>query len=58
MKIISCLIKHHVMNMYWGSGDMGGEWSVSRPGRFNPCERAPSTYWIGNWVGSKAGQEV
>jgi len=25
----------------------GGEWSVSRPSRFMPGERAPSTHWIG-----------
>jgi hypothetical protein len=30
-------------------------WSVSRPGRFNPRERAPSTHWIGGWVGHRAG---
>jgi hypothetical protein len=28
----------------------GGEWSVSRPGRFTPWERAPGTHWIGGWV--------
>jgi hypothetical protein len=27
----------------------GDEWSVSRPGRFNPMERAPGTHWIGGW---------
>jgi hypothetical protein len=30
---------------------VGGEWSASRPGRFTPRERTPSTYWIGGWVG-------
>jgi hypothetical protein len=29
----------------------GGEWSVSRFGRFTPKERAPDTYSIGGWVG-------
>jgi hypothetical protein len=29
----------------------GGEWSVSRPCRFTPGERATSTHWIGGWVG-------
>jgi len=28
-----------------------GEWSVSRPGRFIPMERAPGIHWIGGWVG-------
>jgi hypothetical protein len=34
---------------------VGGEWSASRPGRFTPGERAPSTHWIGGWVDSRAG---
>jgi hypothetical protein len=25
---------------------VGGEWSASRPGRFNPGERVPGTHWI------------
>jgi hypothetical protein len=29
---------------------VGGEWSASRPGRFNPGERASDTLWIGGWV--------
>jgi hypothetical protein len=33
----------------------GGEWSASRPFRLTPEERAPSTHWIGGWVGPKAG---
>jgi hypothetical protein len=24
-----------------------GEWSASRPGRFTPGEKAPTTHWIG-----------
>jgi hypothetical protein len=32
----------------------GGEWSASRPCRFNPRERAPGTHWIGGWVGPRA----
>jgi hypothetical protein len=36
----------------------GGEWSVSRPGRFTPREGAPGTHWIGGWVGPKAGLEA
>jgi hypothetical protein len=31
-----------------------GEWSASRPGLFTARERAPGTYWIGGWVGSRA----
>jgi hypothetical protein len=27
----------------------GGVWSVTRPCRFNPLERAPGTHWIGDW---------
>jgi hypothetical protein len=29
---------------------VGGEWSVSRPGRFTP-----GTHWIGGWVGLRFG---
>jgi len=33
-----------------------GEWSASRPGRFTPRERPPSTHWIANKVNEdKAG---
>jgi hypothetical protein len=32
---------------------VGGERSVSRPGRFNPGERAPCTDWIGSWAGPR-----
>jgi hypothetical protein len=34
---------------------VGGEWSASRPGRFTPGERAPSTHWIGGWVDLRTG---
>jgi hypothetical protein len=34
---------------------VGGEWSASRPGRFTPGERAPSTHWIGGLVDPRAG---
>jgi len=27
-----------------------GEWPASRPGRFNPRERAPDSHWIGGGV--------
>jgi hypothetical protein len=52
------------MKAYWGSesidprilnlGTRRGEWSASRPVRFTPRERAPSTHWIGDWVGPRA----
>jgi hypothetical protein len=32
-----------------------GDWSASRPGRFTPGERAPSTHWTGGWVGPRTG---
>jgi hypothetical protein len=38
----------------WPSALAGGEWSVSRPCRFTPGERAPGTHWIGGWVGPRA----
>jgi len=31
-----------------------GEWSASRPSRFNPRERTPGTHWIGVWMGPRA----
>jgi hypothetical protein len=33
----------------------GGEWSVSRHGRFTPRERVPGTNWIEGWVKPRAG---
>jgi hypothetical protein len=32
-----------------------GEWSATRPCRFTPGEGAPGSYWIGGWVGPRAG---
>jgi hypothetical protein len=35
------------------------QWSVSRPGRFTPGERASGTHWIGGWVrGPRAFLEI
>jgi len=34
------------------------EWSPSHPGHFTPMETAPSTNWIGGWVGPRAGMFV
>jgi hypothetical protein len=36
----------------------GGEWSVLRPGRFTPRERAPVSYWIGGWMGLRTGLDA
>jgi hypothetical protein len=36
----------------------GGEWSVSRTGRFTPGEREHATHWIGGWVGSRDGVDA
>jgi hypothetical protein len=36
----------------------GGEWSVSRPGRFTPRVKTSGTHWIGGWVGSRAGLDA
>jgi hypothetical protein len=36
----------------------GDEWSVSRPGRFIPRERAPGTHWIWSWVGPRADPDT
>jgi hypothetical protein len=58
------LTEYHSMKAYWGvelefhafltSALAGGEWSASYPSRFTPRGRAPGTYWIGGWVGSRA----
>jgi hypothetical protein len=34
---------------------VGGDLSTSRPGRFNPGERAPGTHRTGGWVDLRAG---
>jgi hypothetical protein len=36
----------------------GGEWLVSRSGRFISGETAVGTHWIGGWVGPRAGLEA
>jgi hypothetical protein len=36
----------------------GGEWSASRPGRFNPGEGALGSHWIGGWVDLRAGLDI
>jgi hypothetical protein len=34
---------------------VGGKWSAPRSSRFIPGEAATGTYWIGGWVGPRAG---
>jgi hypothetical protein len=68
VKVPLCLTKHHAIKTHWWSGGIsqltltsaldGGEWSASRPGRFISSERAPSTHWVGGWVGPKAGLDT
>jgi hypothetical protein len=36
-------------HIFLTSALVGGDWLTSRPGRFTPGERAPSTHWIGSW---------
>jgi hypothetical protein len=45
------------MHVFLSLALVTGEWSASRPGRFTPGESAPGTYWIGGWVGPRAGLE-
>jgi len=55
------------MKTYWESGGIaprmiseldGGEWWDLRPTLYTPRERAPGTYWIGGWVGVRAGLDT
>jgi hypothetical protein len=34
---------------------VGGDWSASYPCHYTLRETAPSTHWIGGWVGPRAG---
>jgi hypothetical protein len=45
------------IHIFLTSALVGGEWSVSRPGRFTPVERAPGTHGIEGWVGPRTGQD-
>jgi hypothetical protein len=45
------------IHIFLTSALVGGEWSVSHPGRFTPWESAPGTHWIGGWVGPTASLE-
>jgi hypothetical protein len=55
MKTIMYLTKHHASKI---PALDGCEWSASRPGHFTPGERAPGTYWIRDWVGTRSGQDA
>jgi hypothetical protein len=37
------------------SASVGGERPTSRPGQLTTGETAPSTHWIGGWVGPRTG---
>jgi hypothetical protein len=45
------------IHIFLTSALAGDEGSASRPYRFTPGERAPSTHWIGGWVGPRAGMD-
>jgi hypothetical protein len=36
----------------------GGEWLASPPARFTPSEKAPGTYWIGDWLSLWSGLDA
>jgi hypothetical protein len=57
---------HHAMKTYGGGGIAplflisqldGGEWSVSRSGRFIAMEGVPGTHWVGPGAGLDNGEE-
>jgi hypothetical protein len=43
------------IHVFLTSALVGGEWSASRLGRFNPGERDTGTHSIGDWMGHKTG---
>jgi hypothetical protein len=45
-------------HIFLTSALVGGEWSASRHGRFNPSEKAPCTHWIGGRVDPRAGLDA
>jgi hypothetical protein len=47
-----------IASLFLTSALDGGEWSASRPGRFNLGERAPGNHWIGGWVGPIASLDA
>jgi hypothetical protein len=64
VKLSLCLTKHRAKRRIgqwryssthsFTSALEGVKWSVSRPGRFIPRERAPGTHWVGGWVVPRA----
>jgi hypothetical protein len=46
-----------LIRIFLTSALAGGEWSGSRPCRYNHGERASGTHWIGGWVDPRAGQD-
>jgi hypothetical protein len=61
------LIKHYALKTCEGGGKDppfltstpdGGYWSASRPARLTFWERAPSTYWIRGWIGTRSSLDV
>jgi hypothetical protein len=42
------------IHIFLTSALVGVEWSASRPCRFNPRKRTPSTHWIGGWADPRA----
>jgi hypothetical protein len=46
------------IHVFFTSALVGGEWTASRPSRFTLEERAPSTHWLGSWVGPRAGLDA
>jgi hypothetical protein len=63
-----CLIKHHAMVTYGGSGGIAplflasaldvGDWSASCHSHFTHRERAAGTHCIGGWVNPRALLDV
>jgi hypothetical protein len=64
-----CLISYALCHEdIWGSGGIaqpfltsaldGDKWPVLRPGRFTPGKAAPSTHWIGDWVGPRVSLDA
>jgi hypothetical protein len=45
------------IHIFLTSALAGGEWSVSRPGRFTPRESSPSMHGIGVWVDPRASMD-
>jgi hypothetical protein len=55
----TCLAVDVWIHVFSTSAPVGREWSVSRPGRFNPVLKAssPRIHRIRGWVGPRAGMD-